>query len=97
MSVSEWSCKSCSLKNSETSLVCVSCGTKRGETVQSDLDDNVVELNMDHDVVPPLSPVRTLQRQTSVSVESRRIRDERLAKDQLNQIVKFCKNVRKYK
>jgi len=50
---------------------------------------------MEDDIVPPLSPARTFQRQTSVSVESRRRRDENHAKEQLNRITKFCKNVRR--
>jgi len=44
--------------------------------------------------VPPLSPARNLQRQTSVSVDIRRRRDESLANDQLRDIVEFCKSVR---
>ena len=40
------------------------------------------------------NPARTFQRQKSVSVESRRKRDEKQAKEQLVDIVKSCRKVR---
>ena len=42
---------------------------------------------------PAANPARTMQRQRSIPVESRRKRDEKQAKEQWIDIVKYCKIV----
>lgn len=80
-----WPCPTCTLINSSSITVCSACGAKK--------DSAGDEQN------PPSSPGaanpgRTFKRQKSIPVESRRKRDEKQAKEQWADIVKYCKNVR---
>ncbi|XP_031551035.1 calpain-15-like [Actinia tenebrosa] len=85
-----WKCTSCTFHNSQTSLVCEVCGKNKEETTDSpqSIEDSA------EDSFPSFSPTRiTFQRQTSMSVESRRKRDENYAKEQWNRITKYCKKL----
>ena len=79
-----WSCPTCTLINSSTSTVCSACGARADDA-------------SDKHSLPPspgaASSRRTMQRQKSIPVESRRKRDEKQAKEQWINIVKYCKNV----
>ena len=82
-----WPCPTCTLINSSTLTVCSACGAKKGGA---------------GDEQNPLSspgaanPGRAFKRQKSIPVESRRKRDEKQAKEQWADIVKYCKNVKQH-
>ena len=52
-----------------------------------------VRQNSSSSSVPAANPARTMQRQRSIPVEYRRKRDEKQAKEQWIDIVKYCKIV----
>ena len=83
-----WNCSHCTFSNKFTSDVCEACHNAR---------DNVAGANFDTPTGTQLSglPVnrKPPQRQTSLTVESRRKRDEMHAKDQWQRIVNYCKMV----
>ena len=82
---SGWPCPSCTLVNPPTTKVCSACNTNR--------DGKSVRQNSPSSSGPAANPARTMQRQRSVPVESRRKRDEKQAKEQWIDIVKYCKIV----
>ena len=81
----EWPCPTCTLVNSPTTVVCSACGTQKNGTSDKQ--------NPPASPGPAVNPNRTMQRQKSIPVESRRKRDEKQAKEQWISIVKYCKNV----
>ena len=66
--------------NSCDSTVCSACGAKRDGT--------------SHGQNPVANSRRTFQRQQSIPVEYRRKQDEKQAKEQWIDIIKYCKDVR---
>lgn len=69
--------------------MCEVCGKNKEETDSPQSIEDSAD-----DSFPSFSPTRTtFQRQKSMSVESRRRRDENCAKEQWNRITKYCKNV----
>ena len=82
---SGWPCPSCTLVNPPTTKVCSACNTNK--------DGMSVRQNSSSSSVPAANPARTMQRQRSIPVESRRKRDEKQAKEQWIDIVKYCKIV----
>lgn len=80
----EWPCPTCTLVNSPTTVVCSACGTQKNGTSDKQ--------NPPASPGPAVNPNRTMQRQKSIPVESRRKRDEKQAKEQWISIVKYCKN-----
>ena len=78
-----WPCPTCTLVNSSTTTVCSACGSKNhGST-----DDENSQPS------PSASPSKTMKRQKSIPVESRRMRDEKQAKEQWINIVQYCNSV----
>ena len=75
-----WSCPSCTLVNASNSTVCTACGAVRNGALSAG----------------KANPRRTFQRQQSIPVESRRKRDEKQAKEQWINIIKYCKDVRMF-
>ena len=82
---SGWPCPSCTLVNLPATKVCSACNTNK--------DGMSVGQNSPSSSGPVASPARTMQRQRSIPVESRRKRDEKQAKEQWMDIVKYCKIV----
>ena len=82
---SGWPCPSCTLVNPPTTKVCSACNTNK--------DGMSVRQNSPSSSGPAANPARTMQRQRSIPVESRRKRDEKQAKEQWIDIVKYCKIV----
>lgn len=72
-----WSCPSCTLVNASNSTVCTACGAVRNGALSAG----------------KANPRRTFQRQQSIPVESRRKRDEKQAKEQWINIIKYCKDI----
>lgn len=79
---SGWSCTACTLYNPISTAVCSACGAKK------DLDDQGFQTS------PSASPRRAMQRQQSINSESRRIRDEKQAKEQWINVVQYCKSAK---
>ena len=79
-----WPCPTCTLVNPSNVAMCSACGSKRdsgpshGEASQPS---------------PSSSPSKTMKRQKSIPVESRRMRDEKQAKEQWINIVQYCNSV----
>ena len=79
-----WLCPTCTLVNPSNVTMCSACGSKRdsgpshGEASQPS---------------PSSSPSKTMKRQKSIPVESRRMRDEKQAKEQWINIVQYCSSV----
>jgi len=81
---SGWPCPACTLVNPFTSAACSACGATKG---------GANEQNNPLTSPGAASPAsRTIQRQKSIPVESRRKRDEKQAKEQWDNIAKYCKN-----
>lgn len=78
---SGWSCTAGTLYNPISTAVCSACGAKK------DLDDQGFQTS------PSASPRRAMLRQQSINSESRRIRDEKQAKEQWINVVQYCKSV----
>lgn len=79
-----WPCSNCTLINSSTATACSACDSKKdgstdGESTQPS---------------PSASPSKRIKRQKSIPAESRRMRDEKQAKEQWINIVQYCNSVR---
>lgn len=74
----QWSCPTCTLENSCDSTVCSACGAKRNGT--------------SHEQNPAANSRRMFRRQQSIPVESRRKQDEKQAKEQWIDIIKYCRD-----
>ncbi|XP_032234335.1 calpain-D isoform X2 [Nematostella vectensis] len=85
-----WNCSLCTFHNSQTALCCGACG-KRKEDEENTSSQGSSDLDTSTGSPFSMSPTRALQRQASVSVETRRKRDETHARDQLSRIVDYCK------
>ena len=78
-----WPCPTCTLFNSSTISVCSACSAKKDGASDGEISQQS----------PTASPKRTMQRQKSIPVESRRMRDEKQAKEQWINIVQYCNDV----
>ncbi|XP_020605318.1 calpain-15-like [Orbicella faveolata] len=76
-----WSCPTCTLFNSSNVAMCSACGSKR---------DSGASHGEASQPSPSTSPSKTMKRQKSIPVESRRMRDEKQAKEQWINIVQYC-------
>lgn len=81
---SGWSCTACTLVNPINTAVCSACGAKNDLALH---DGEIQQAS------PTASPRKAMQRQQSINSESRRIRDEKQAKEQWINIVQYCKHV----
>lgn len=79
-----WPCPTCTLVNPSNIPVCSACGSKR---------DNGTSNGEAPQPSPSASPSKTMKRQKSIPAESRRMRDERQAKEQWINIVQYCNSV----
>lgn len=82
---SGWSCTACTLVNPINTAVCSACGAKNDLAVH---DGEIQQAS------PTASPRKAMQRQQSINSESRRIRDEKQAKEQWINIVQYCKHTK---
>ena len=86
---SAWTCPVCTFVNTSTASavsVCNACGSHK---------DNTSLISEGHQASSNsvVNSQRKMQRQKSISVESRRKRDEMQGKEQWNSIVKYCRDV----
>lgn len=82
---SGWPCPTCTLVNPSNVAVCSACGSKRGSSASH---------REGSQPSPSASPSKAMKRQKSIPVESRRMRDEKQAKEQWISIVQYCNSVR---
>ena len=82
-----WPCPTCTLVNPSNVATCSACGSKR---------DSGASRGEASQPSPSASPSKTMKRQKSIPVESRRMRDEKQAKEQWINIVQYCNSVCTY-
>ena len=81
-----WPCPICTLVNPSNVTMCSACTSER---------DGSTSYGEASQPSPTASPSKRMKRQKSIPVESRRMRDEKQAKEQWTNIVQYCKSVRK--
>ena len=79
-----WPCPTCTLVNPSNATMCSACGSKR---------DSGASHREASQPSPSTSPSKIMKRQKSIPVESRRMRDEKQAKEQWINIVQYCNSV----
>ena len=79
-----WPCPTCTLVNPSNATMCSACGSKR---------DSGASHREANQPSPSTSPSKIMKRQKSIPVESRRMRDEKQAKEQWINIVQYCDSV----